>query len=332
MYFKEYVEIYKKVADIYSHVLLHTEEGERALNYLKERGFSLETIQEFGYGYSFKGNMITNYLQKQGYNMDDLVAIGLVKKFDKEPFYRDIFYGRVMIPLKDENGNAIGFSGRLLPNSTHSEKYAEYAKYVNTAETEHFKKGEILYNLNTAKDSIKQNAFAIMLEGYFDVSMVKQKVCENVVGTMGTALTLNQVLALKKYTNRVILCFDGDKAGLAAMKGNAELLLQNNVDVRIAVLPNELDPHEFLMMNDKNSFIQEVVLKANTYYGYMFKYLKQDKDMTKEVDRLMFINEMLDILRFADIDKQREMYNYLANEMKIDNDQILRHLSFQFNF
>ena len=319
---KRYKEVYSQIMEVYKHVLLHTEDGERALNYLFERGFTLETIERFNFGYSFKGNMITKFLQSKGYDLEEMVEIGILRKFDKEPIYRDFFYGRIMIPICDIDDATIGFSGRVLPNNTTP------IKYLNTVETAYFKKGQILYNLHNAKSSIKQNNFCILVEGYFDANMVAQKVSDNVVATMGTALTLEQVYQLKQYTNRVIICFDGDSAGIEATKRNAEILLQNGFDVRVAVIPNEYDPHEFLMKNEKEMFISQIIGKAKSYYSFMMNYLKNGKDMSLEINRLVYINEMLKVIQLAPYEKGKELFVHLTHEMNIDYNWINYYLDY----
>lgn len=315
-----YISIYKEVADVYKHVLLNTEDGEKALNYLKERGFTIETIQHFELGYSFKGNMITNYLKAKGYDLDVMVEIGLLRKFDKEPIYRDVFYGRIMIPIHDSDGNIIAFSGRTLPHNTMP------IKYLNTGETKYFKKGEVLYNLHNAKNSIEKFNFALVMEGYFDSIITTQKVSENVISTMGTALNLEQVYKLKQFTNRVILVFDGDSAGLEATKRNAQIMLQHGLDVRIAIVPNGFDPHDFLMKNDKQVFAKEIIGKVKTYYGFMMEYLKNGKNMSNEIDRMIYMNEMLGVIQLAPNELGKALFVQLTNELCIDYNLINFHL------
>lgn len=306
-----YIKLYEFVQSVFEHMLWNTEEGESGLAYLKGRGFNDEIIKKYGLGRTLKNNAMTKLLNNHHYDLDEMVDNGLLRK-KEDGSYRDFFSGRITIPLHDDEGKIIGFSGRTLPHNTHP------AKYINTPETKFFKKRELLYNFCYAKESIKRNNFCLIMEGYFDVLASVQNNISNVVGTMGTALTIENVLKLRELTSRAILIFDGDKAGLEAAKRNAELLLENNFDVRIAVIPNEDDPQEYIMKYGIDIFSKEVIGKAKQYYDFMEQYLASNIDLSNEVDCLNYVNGLLEVVRFAPLEKQRKIFSNLASQLNVN--------------
>lgn len=310
---KKYVKLYALVADVYHHILLNTDGGEKALAYLESRGFTKDIIKKFNIGYSYKGNMLSFLLQKHGFNLETGKEFGLLKEHDKEPRFRDFFYGRVMIPIRNEQGEIIAFSGRVLPGNTHP------AKYLNTPDTEFFSKGEIVFNLDLAKESIKRNKYVIVFEGYFDVMTAYQHGIENVVCLMGTALTETQIQKIRQYTNRIIICFDGDKAGWAHAKRNAEYLMKFDMEVRIATM-NGCDPHEYIREHGKVDFHKNIICKAVDYYTFVKEFSKKGKDLTNEVDCLEYINEVLDSLHTATLEKQGEIFRELSAEVNVQTE------------
>lgn len=310
---KKYVKLYALVADVYNHILLNTDGGEKALAYLESRGFNKDIIKKFNIGYSYKGNVLSFLLQRHGFNLELGKDFGLLKEHDKEPKFRDFFYGRVMIPIRNEQGEIIAFSGRVLPGNTHP------AKYLNTPDTEFFSKGEIVFNLDLAKESIKRNKYVIVFEGYFDVITSYQQGIENVVCLMGTALTEAQIQKIRRYTNRVILCLDGDSAGWTSTKRNAEHLMKFGFEVRIATMYG-CDPHEYILQYGKESFQKNIICNALDYHSFVKEFSKKGKDITNEMDCLEYINEVLDSLHTATLEKQGEIFRELSAEVNVQTD------------
>ena len=195
--------------------------------------------------------MVKEHLEGKGYTKDELFKVGLIKGVEggKEPF--DVFRDRIVFPLNDQNGKVSGFSGRILSKDT------EAPKYVNSPETELYKKSELLYGYDKAKHGIRQFNFSLIVEGQFDVVMAHQAGYSNTVAVSGTALTLHHVQLLERLSDRVVLALDADRAGIAAMKRAAELMLKRGVDVKVAEMPMGKDPAD-IIQKDPAEFKQIV--------------------------------------------------------------------------
>ncbi|WP_197232020.1 DNA primase [Lysinibacillus sphaericus] len=294
------------INDLYQFALLHTEEGESGLNYLKERGFTDETIQKFGYGRTTPKDKLTESLLKsEAEHIKNFVEWGLVREKENGSI-QDFFKGRLMIPIHDDKGALVGFAGRTLPHNTHP------AKYLNSPENDYFKKREVLYNFYQAKKSIVEKNYAVLMEGYFDVAMAVQNGMENVIGTMGTALTIENIARLKTVTNNIIIMFDGDIAGMESARSNATLLQEQGFNVRIAMVPNEYDPHELLLYMGKELF-DHILMSALTVMNFTIHYLQKKYDLSNESNRMQYVGEILDTLKHESLEYQREVFVWLCN-------------------
>ncbi len=248
-------EILAITASFYQHTL-NQPQGEKALNYLKiDRGFSTETIQGFKLGYSPSGwETLSNYLiEQKHFSPQSVIAAGLIIPRKDETSYYDRFRDRLMIPIFDLRGRVIGFGGRTLSD--------EQPKYLNSPETELFDKGNTLYGLDRAKDSISKTDRAVVVEGYFDVIALHAVGVTSAVAALGTALSSAQVKQLVKFTEskQIILNFDADKAGnIAAERAIGEvtdLAYQGQLQLRILNLPTGKDADEFLKNNSQADYI-----------------------------------------------------------------------------
>jgi DNA primase len=248
-------EIMAITANFYQHAL-NQSQGEKALNYLKEeRAFSDETIQGFKLGYSPSGwETLANYLiEQKHFAPQAIVSAGLIIPRKDETSYYDRFRDRLMIPICDLRGRVIGFGGRTLSD--------EQPKYLNSPETELFDKGNTLYGLDRAKDSISKTDRAVVVEGYFDVIALHAAGITSAVAALGTALSSAQVKQLVKFTEskQIILNFDADKAGNIATERAigevTELAYQGQLQLRILNLPTGKDADEFLKNNSQADYL-----------------------------------------------------------------------------
>jgi DNA primase len=248
-------EILEITASFYQHAL-NQPQGEKALNYLKiDRAFSTETIQGFKLGYSPSGwETLSNYLiEQKHFSPQSIIAAGLIISRKDDTSYYDRFRDRLMIPILDLRGRVIGFGGRTLSD--------EQPKYLNSPETELFDKGNTLYGLDRAKDSISKTDRAVVVEGYFDVIALHAVGVTSAVAALGTALSSAQVKQLVKFTEskQIILNFDADKAGnIAAERAIGEvteLAYQGQLQLRILNLPTGKDADEFLKNNSQADYI-----------------------------------------------------------------------------
>lgn len=218
--------------------------------YLERRQVNKETVQKWRVGYApgppqAGWRELRQYLKQQGYTDDVMLKAGLIKTAGagKEPF--DVFRDRVIFPLKDQNGKVVAFSGRLLS------KDSEAPKYVNSPETDLYHKSDLLYGYDLAKHGIRQLGFWLVVEGQFDVVMGHQAGYTNAVAVSGTAMTLHHVQMLERLSDKVVLALDADKAGIAAMKRAAELMLKRGLDVKVAVMPDGADPADLVAEDPK---------------------------------------------------------------------------------
>ena len=219
-----------------------------ALEYLEMRGVKKETLQKWQIGFApgppqYGWRMVKEALEAKGYTKDELLKTGLIKTTEggKEPF--DVFRDRIMFPMSDQNGKVVAFSGRILHPDEKS------PKYVNSPETELYKKSELLYGYDKAKHGIRTFNFSLIVEGQFDVVMAHQAGYGNTVAVSGTALTLHHVQLLERLSDRVVLALDADRAGIAAMKRAAELMLKRGIDVKVAEMPLGKDPADIIKVD-----------------------------------------------------------------------------------
>lgn len=294
----------QELYDIYEYALkcyqnhLNTESGQAAKEYLHERNINDEVIKEFRIGYSFqKREQLTNMLRKKGYSDKDLLRSGLV--IQNEYGFTDIYYDRVMFPLCDMNGRVVGFSGRI-------HRPGKDFKYINTKETEIFKKGELLYNYHRAKDIARQKNQVIVMEGFMDVIRAFTIDVKNAIATMGTAVTKEQALAIKKMAKEVILCFDGDAAGEKATYACSNELLAIGVVPKIIRLEDNLDPDEYIQKYGKEQFERKLEQPMNVL-DFKMLYYKHHRDLQNSMDLANYVNDMIEEVSKVDDEVLREL-------------------------
>ena len=256
----KYYKILETSTEFYQFYLNNTKEGEIALKYLHNRGLNTNIINRFKIGLSGSDNdNLFKYLSEKDFSPLDMVEIGVVQSTTN---YYDTFRKRIIFPITDLDGYHVGFSGRVyLPDS-------DEAKYVNSRENVVFKKGQILYNYHEAFNEIKANNHVFLFEGFMDVIAAFRAGIENAVASMGTNLTNQQIQALKRITNNITICFDGDIPGIEATKRAITLLINNKMNVKVAQIPNGLDPDDYLNKHgeDKlNEFLTKDSISAVEY-------------------------------------------------------------------
>ena len=241
-------EVNKAAADYYYKVLSAAKEAEPARNYLLARGLSIETMKRFKIGYSINSwNGAYDYLRKEGFKEEDMVKAGIAAPNTSGSGCHDRFRGRVMLPICDIQNRVAGFGGRVLDDST--------PKYLNSPETPVFSKGHLLYGLDAAKDSIRETGYAILVEGYMDVIALHQAGVTNVVGTLGTAFTINHLRLLNRFCKETVLTFDSDPAGINAALRTMDIFNDSEVKAKVLLLPEGDDPDTFVGKNGKAAFL-----------------------------------------------------------------------------
>ena len=306
----EYFDIYDNANKFYQNSLF-TNLGKNAIQYLKNRNIDRDTIKKFGIGLSVQKLSLTDYLKNKNYSIDKLIDVGLTNDNGN-----DIFINRIMFPIYDLAGNPVAFSGRIYNTK-------DTSKYINTKETDKFKKGKILYNYHIAKEHLKKNDSVIIMEGQMDVIRASTIGVNNCIATMGTALTRDHKSIIKNMTNNVILCFDGDSAGEKATISAIELLEDTGIDIKIVRLPNDMDPDEYIIKEGKDSFLYQIS-NATNLIDYKMELLKKNKDFGNIKDISSYVNSALKELAYEKDDIVVELnLKKLATSFDIDYDNLV---------
>jgi DNA primase len=291
-------EIYKvnKLATMYFYNKLFSEEGRQALTYIRKRGLTEATIKKFGIGYSSPhGNGLLNFLKEKGYTESFLVKAGLLSQ--KNNRYYDRFRNRVMFPIIDVKGNVIGFGGRSIDDSL--------PKYLNTPETEVFKKGKTLFAINFAKKT-QQDKF-IIVEGYMDAISLHQAGIDCAVASLGTALTEDQARLIKRYKGNVVIAYDADEAGISAALRGLDILDELNLNIKVLTIPYGKDPDEFIKKEGVNAFNQ-LIENADSLIEFKAKVFRKNLDLDNPQDRIIYVKKIAkDIAKLSD-EVKREVY------------------------
>jgi len=293
---------------------INTSFGEQAREYLNKRKFDSKIIKEFGIGLALSNyDALTNLLTSKKYDFKTLLKTGLVVK--RERGYSDTYINRIMFPLYDLTGKVVGYSGRIYNSESNS-------KYFNLKETEIFKKGELLYNYHRAKEYTKIDNKIIIVEGFMDVIRLYSVGIKNVVATMGTAVTKNQALLMKRLAPEIILCFDGDDAGNEATNSCIKELQKIGVIPKIVRLENDLDPDEYVIKNGKEAFIEKIKNPISAM-DYKMSYLKKNKDLSNNSDMAKYVDDIIKELNEINNDTYIELtLNKLSNESGINIDYL----------
>jgi DNA primase len=273
---------YAALDDATKYYVSELEKTPAALEYLENRGVTKATLLRWQIGFApgppaHGWRMVKDHLEGKGYTRDELFKVGLIKGAEggKEPF--DVFRDRIMFPLFDQNGKVVAFSGRILS------KDSDAPKYVNSPETELYKKSELLFGYDKAKHGIRQLNFSLIVEGQFDVVMAHQAGYANTVAVSGTALTLDHVHLLERLSDRVVLALDADRAGIAAMKRAADLMLRRGIDVKVAEMPLGKDPADIIRV-DATEF-KKVVGKSVHVIEFLLHVLTREESDERSLKR-----------------------------------------------
>ncbi len=251
----------------YQEQLFETDRGKSiGLSYFKQRGFSEVTIRKFGLGYaSEQRDAFTLRAVQEGYSINLLRQLGLSTQYDTD-FFRD----RVMFTIHGLSGKPVAFAGRIL------QKDAKAPKYINSPETEIYNKSKTLYGLFFAKKAIRQQDECILVEGYTDVITLHQAGVENVVASSGTSLTVEQVQLIKRYTPNVKILYDGDSAGVKAALRGLDIVLEQDLNVKIVLLPDKEDPDSYLAKVGVTAFQDYIQAQAQDFITFKTNLLLQE--------------------------------------------------------
>lgn len=275
-------------------------EAKPAQDYIKTRLFNRKTLEDFKLGYSIDRHEIINHLKSKGFTLKEMIDAGVIG--EKNSYHYDIYSQRLIFPICNSFGDCIGFSARVLGQS-------DFAKYINTAETQLFKKGRVVYGIDLVKKLKQQGALnqIIIVEGQIDVIAMHKAGFNNTVACMGTALTKENAHELKKLSNNVVLMFDGDGAGQKATYRSLDILREEGFSVKVACMPEKLDPDEILKMYG-NEKINEIVNSALPPMDFIIKCEREKFDLNDSVGKSSFIKEMLKYLKKLDSYAEEDIY------------------------
>ncbi len=278
--YDEWYKIYDLANKYYQNNLL-TKEGEGAREYLKNRSIDDLTVKEFEIGYSLRNrDDLTKLLTAKGHSIDLLNKVGLSNED------HDIYNSRLMFPLHDLNGKVIGFSGRIITSGKQN-------KYLNTKETELFKKGKLLYHYHIAREEARVKKSVIIMEGFMDIIRASTVGIKNTVATMGTALTRDHIKEIKRLSSNIILCFDGDEAGVKATIASGELFKSEGIEVKVISLPGEDDPDTYILKNGRDAF-EALINNAIYYSDFKIKNLSRNRNFASSEEKANYIHEVLE--------------------------------------
>ncbi|MBO6195264.1 MAG: DNA primase [Bacilli bacterium] len=289
--FSKQYEIYDLSNKFYQNNL-NTTLGKTARSYLKDRQITEDMIKHFQIGLSFNDNNLSKLLSNKGFDDDLLVKSGISIRRDNKIY--DIYRNRIMFPLWDINGKTIGFSGRIYEGNDQS-------KYINTMETDIFKKGSLLYNYEYARESILKKDEVIIVEGFMDVIRLYSIGINNVLASMGTAITNEQINLIRKLTKNVILMFDGDEAGGKATNSFIDVSKNVDFDIKIIRLEENLDPDDYILKKGKDKMLDHLS-HAKSLFDYKMISTKKNLDMNNSEDVSKFINQIVNDLSKIDDD------------------------------
>jgi DNA primase len=314
----EVIELNKWVLEWWEQQLETSGEGRIARDYLERREITDETRKTFRLGYSPDSwDAMTSYLRHKGATQSQIERSGLVVMKDGGGSY-DRFRGRLMFPVLDVQGRPIAFGGRTLTN--------EDAKYINSPETTAYVKGKNLFGLNLARDEIRRQGFAILVEGFLDLIVPFQAGVKNVVASLGTALTPEQVKLLSRFARKVVVNYDGDRAGIQAAKKSIEILLAEDLDVKVLVLPDNADPDEFIRKFGVSEYHRRRA-EAQPHIQFVIENALRDRSLHRPAEKAEAVEEVLPYIRAVKSRIQkREYFDMAMDALRIDDLTLRREL------
>ncbi|EMW6462569.1 DNA primase [Enterococcus faecalis] len=321
------LQLHSKAAELYHHILVNTKIGEPALNYLLERGLTQELIETFQIGFApQKRDFLSQVFKNEQLDETLFEPSGLFVQRDNGTFF-DRFYQRIMFPINDPQGNVIAFSGRLLKTADFPGD--EMPKYLNSPETTLFNKRETLFNFDRARKEIRKENTVLLFEGFMDVIAAWQSGVKSGVASMGTSLTNEQIRRLERVAKEVVICYDGDNAGVQATNRAIQLLQENShFDLSIVSIPEKLDPDEYVRKYGAEAFQNLANHGRETVFSFKMNYHRLTRNMNNEKEQLDYVNELLRELTNVQSPLERDRYlNQIAQEFQLS----VHSLEEQFN-
>lgn len=323
------VQLHDQAAKLYHHILVNTEAGRSAIHYLIHRGMSRELIDQFDLGFAPESDrdeeVLLEYAQNKQLDYQLLRRSGLFNE-DHSGGLHDRFHGRVMYPIKNENGHVIAFSGRILsPRATANEP-----KYMNSPETEIFNKGRTLFNLDLAKKAARHEGTLILFEGFMDVISAYGAGIENGIASMGTNLTENQISTIQRISRQVAICYDGDEPGQNAINRAVTMFDQHapQLKLKIIQLPSGIDPDEYVQKYGAIKFKDYLSNSQENAVEFHLRYLQRGLNLKNQDELMGYLNAALRVIAQVPEPVARDLYlQRLATQFSLDKNSLAKQLT-----
>lgn len=316
------IEMHELMQEYYHYALKKTVEGEAALNYLKERGFTEDLIDSRKIGYAPNNSYFCHdFLQKKGYDIQLAYEAGLLSRNEENFSYYDRFRDRIMFPLTNAQGRTVGYSGRTYTN--------QEPKYLNSPETPIFQKRKLLYNVDKARRAIRKIDEIILLEGFMDVIKSDQAGLKHVVASMGTQISQEHITFIKKLTSNVTLMFDGDFAGSEATLKTGQMLLQQGLNVFVVQLPKDMDPDEYIGKHGAEAFNYYVEHEKKAFVLYKVN-LHQAEINNNDLAYERYLKEVtMDISYVKSAIQRKKILQEVSELFKVSMDSLINEVGHQ---
>ncbi len=333
--------VLKLLDDTYKHYQqnLYTQSAKPAQDYLKSRGFTKRELEDFKIGYSIDWTELVDFLRRQGYTYKEMIDAGVVQKksdgqasgeeqdiSQKGDNYYDVMAKRLVFPIFNAFNECVGFSARVLGKS-------DFAKYKNTADTIVFKKGRVVFAINLVKALKQQSGLdkIIIVEGQIDVMAMHRAGFKSTVACMGTALTQENAKELKKLSNNVVLCFDGDEAGIKSTIRSIDILKEEGFNVLVASIPDKHDPDEILRQQGADA-LRKIIDEALPITDFLLLNEQNKYDLSKADEKGKFTKSAIEIISKLGSNSEEEVYlEKLSDITSIPIDILRRDLQIRTN-
>lgn len=322
-------EVHEKTTEFYHHMLMNSQMGHAAYQYLINRGMTDDLLKEFRIGYApQKRDTLYHYLKsidELDSNVKNLQESGIFSKpkVDEPNELLDRFFNRIIFPITDVRGRVVAFSGRVFEETTTSN--FKTAKYLNSPETYIFNKRKVLFNYDKAKATIKQQGEVFLFEGFMDVISAWQAGLKNGVASMGTSFTEEHIQFLRQKANKLIISYDGDKAGMEATKRLTDTIRSfDNTQVEIIIYPNQLDPDDYIKQYGPTSFMELMDKGRKTYLSFLMEYHLRDRNLDNEAEKIDYVNQLVPEIANIQSAPEREIYTReLSKEVNLSFESLL---------
>lgn len=286
--------------------------GERARNYMRNRGYTEDLLEEFNIGFAPEGwRNLTKALKRDGYDLEKAKEAGLVRTSDDGRVY-DAFRNRILFPIHDRSGDVVAFGGRILESEDDN-----VPKYLNSTDSPIFHKRQTLYGFTKARETIRDTGRCLLMEGYTDVMMCHQVGYDSAVATLGTALTEQHIQNIKRNTDEIVFIYDGDESGRQAIRDGGEIALENNLNVSVVLMPPDKDPADLLQHN-KTEFERHLDSKKS-YINFLFDWMENKYTLDNAENKEKILREFYPVLRSISSDiKRDEKIGWLSDKLKLD--------------